>query len=167
MHCLCWYYCRLGAKGDPCMAIISDLLCVPIWFMIFPNSSTRTLWQLSAETTSSEQMKPGERWPPNFAYEVSLFILLGTLALLAFDGFKWVVSDGRWIEPMFCDFPQRCRNARTTSVHNSFVRNSFTLQRHINVADVQNYKCRTFPGIWSTYVSMVSTQSGLQMHWSI
>jgi hypothetical protein len=48
-----------GAQGDPCTAITSDLLCFPIWFLIIPNSSTTTLWQLTAETSISETGKIG------------------------------------------------------------------------------------------------------------
>jgi hypothetical protein len=41
----------------PCTAAISDLLCVPIWVIIVPDSSTRPLWQILAETPSSEARK--------------------------------------------------------------------------------------------------------------
>jgi hypothetical protein len=44
----------VGAQGDPCTATVSDLLCVPIRFIIIPDSSTRALWQLPADTSSSE-----------------------------------------------------------------------------------------------------------------
>jgi hypothetical protein len=63
------------AQGIPCTATISDLLGVPIWVHIIPDSSTTALWQLPAETPSSEV---GETWwevAVNFAYKVSLFVL--------------------------------------------------------------------------------------------
>jgi hypothetical protein len=46
--------------------------CVPIWVLIIPDSSTRDLWQVSAETPTS---KSGETWQEmvwNFAYEISV-----------------------------------------------------------------------------------------------
>jgi hypothetical protein len=50
------YSCSYGAgtEGDPCTATMSDLLCVPFWVPAIPDSSTRALWQLSAETSISE-----------------------------------------------------------------------------------------------------------------
>jgi hypothetical protein len=43
------YACGVGAQGNPCTAIISDLSCVPVPFVIIADSSTRALWQLPAD----------------------------------------------------------------------------------------------------------------------
>jgi hypothetical protein len=56
------YSSCVGAQGDTCAATNSDLLCFSIWFLIIPVSSTRALWQLPAETSSSET---GETWGEN------------------------------------------------------------------------------------------------------
>jgi hypothetical protein len=64
------------SHGVPCTASISDLLCVPIWFLIIPDSSTKALLQLAAEPPSS---KAGETWQEiavSFAYNLSLFTLV-------------------------------------------------------------------------------------------
>jgi hypothetical protein len=47
------------AQGLPYIATISNLLCVPVWVLIIPDSSIRDLWQLPAETSTSEG---GETW---------------------------------------------------------------------------------------------------------
>jgi hypothetical protein len=41
-------------KGDRCSATISDLSYVPIYVLIIPNSSSRALWQLPADTFSGK-----------------------------------------------------------------------------------------------------------------
>jgi hypothetical protein len=51
-----------GAQGDLCTATISGLFCSPIYFLIIPDSSTTALWQLPADTPSSEA---GETWREN------------------------------------------------------------------------------------------------------
>jgi hypothetical protein len=56
-----------------------DLLCVPIWVLIIPDSSTRALWQIPAETPSSKAGKTWRKLPINFAGEVSLSHFAGTL----------------------------------------------------------------------------------------
>jgi hypothetical protein len=56
---------------------ISHLLRIPIWFLIIPDSSTRTLWQLLAEIPGSEAGETWQEMAMNFAYEASLFISLG------------------------------------------------------------------------------------------
>jgi hypothetical protein len=53
-------YCYgAGAQSDPRTAAISDLTCVPISDIITPDSSTRALWKLPAETSS---IATGETW---------------------------------------------------------------------------------------------------------
>jgi hypothetical protein len=47
------YPCWVNAQGDPCTVTISDLLGSPIYFLIIPDLSTRALWQLPAEASSS------------------------------------------------------------------------------------------------------------------
>jgi hypothetical protein len=54
--------CGVGAQGDACTATISDLLCIPIWYLIIPNSSTTAIWKLPPETSSN---KTGETWRGN------------------------------------------------------------------------------------------------------
>jgi hypothetical protein len=44
---------------------------------IIPDLSTRALWQLPAETSSSKAGELDEKWPMNVAYEVSLFKPVG------------------------------------------------------------------------------------------
>jgi hypothetical protein len=39
----CCYYFGVGAQGDHCTVTIYDLLCVSIWVLIIPDSSTREL----------------------------------------------------------------------------------------------------------------------------
>jgi hypothetical protein len=49
-------------------------LCILIWDVIIPDSTTTALWQLTAETPSS---KAGETWHKmarNLVYKVSLFM---------------------------------------------------------------------------------------------
>jgi hypothetical protein len=41
----------------------------PIWVLIIPDSSTRILCSVAAETPSSETEKLGEKWPLNFTYQ--------------------------------------------------------------------------------------------------
>jgi hypothetical protein len=43
-----------GRTSDHYTVTVSDLLCVRNWFLIIPDSSTRVIWQLPAETSSSE-----------------------------------------------------------------------------------------------------------------
>jgi hypothetical protein len=60
-----FYPCGVCAQSDPCTAIISFLLCVPIQFIIIPDSSTRALWQLPAATSTSEAgqtLRRNGRW---------------------------------------------------------------------------------------------------------
>jgi len=71
------YTWGVGAQGDPCTATISDLLCVPIWFLIIPDSSTRALWQLPVETSSSEAGKLHEEMAAKFCLQSISFILVG------------------------------------------------------------------------------------------
>jgi hypothetical protein len=53
-------YCfGVGTQGDPCTMTTVDLLHILICFLIIPDSSTRALWQLPAETSSTEA---GETW---------------------------------------------------------------------------------------------------------
>jgi hypothetical protein len=47
------------AQGVPYTATIYDLLCISIWVLFIPDSSTIALWELRAETPSSEA---GETW---------------------------------------------------------------------------------------------------------
>jgi hypothetical protein len=47
------------AQGDPSTATVYALLCFPIRFLIIIASAARVLWQLPAETCSSEA---GETW---------------------------------------------------------------------------------------------------------
>jgi hypothetical protein len=47
------------AQGVPCSMIICAPLCIPIWALIIPDSSTWAVWQLLAVTPSS---KAEETW---------------------------------------------------------------------------------------------------------
>jgi hypothetical protein len=47
------YPCGTGTQGDPSTANISHLLCVPIRFSNHPDSFTRAILQLPADTSSS------------------------------------------------------------------------------------------------------------------
>jgi hypothetical protein len=64
----------VGAQGEHCPATISDLLGVPIWFAVIPDSSATALWQLPSEKSSSEAGETCEK-QLNCVYEVS-FILV-------------------------------------------------------------------------------------------
>jgi hypothetical protein len=59
--CLFFSSCRVGEQSEPCTATIPDL-CVSIWFLIIPDSSSRALRQWPAETPTSEV---GEMWRGN------------------------------------------------------------------------------------------------------
>jgi hypothetical protein len=59
-------------QGVPDTATIADLLCVPIWVLIIPDSFTRALWQLQAQTLGTEAGETSQKIAVNFAYEVSL-----------------------------------------------------------------------------------------------
>jgi hypothetical protein len=65
-QCYCY---GVGAQSDPCTETIFDLLCVPIWVLISPDSSTTALWQLQ-ETSTAKQEKCHEKWPPYFAWQL-------------------------------------------------------------------------------------------------
>jgi hypothetical protein len=69
--CSDWYCCSYGvdAHGNPCTASICDLLWIPIWYLIIPDLCTRSLWQLQAETSSSEAGETCRKWSQNFAYK--------------------------------------------------------------------------------------------------
>jgi hypothetical protein len=63
----------LGLRaGVPYTATITDLLCVPIWVLIVPDSSTKAVLKLTAETLVAKQENIGKKLPENFAYDVSL-----------------------------------------------------------------------------------------------
>jgi hypothetical protein len=60
------YLCGVGARLNPYTEIISDVLCIPIWVLIIPDSSTRALWQLPEEISSS---KAWETWREMAGFE--------------------------------------------------------------------------------------------------
>jgi hypothetical protein len=83
----------------PCTATISDVLYVPIWVLTIPDLSIRAVWQLPAETSSSEA---GETWRElavNFSSEVYLSYLLGSFNMLEnltkWDRRLYFPSEGR------------------------------------------------------------------------
>jgi hypothetical protein len=61
-YLISFIYVRWVHKVTHCTATISDLLYIPICFLIIPDSSARAPWQLPAETSSSEA---GETWRRN------------------------------------------------------------------------------------------------------
>jgi hypothetical protein len=65
MYPVILYPCGVGAQGELSTPIISDLFCVPVHFSKHPDSTTRALWQLPADTSSSEA---GETWLRNCLY---------------------------------------------------------------------------------------------------
>jgi hypothetical protein len=69
--CIILYPCRGGGAQDPCTAIIPDLLCFPVWFIIIPDSSTRAVWQLPTDTSSREAGGTLQTKCMSFAYDVS------------------------------------------------------------------------------------------------
>jgi hypothetical protein len=76
----CMSMSGVSAQGDPCTTTISDLLCIPIWFQIIPDSSTRALRQsLPAETSSSKAGEICWDTPVEFCLWVSLLYSQGSL----------------------------------------------------------------------------------------
>jgi hypothetical protein len=67
--------------------------------LIIPDSSTRALWQLPIETTSSEAGETWQEMAVNFAYGVSLFIIFGLfnmpLSLETRCRWRYFLSEGR------------------------------------------------------------------------
>jgi hypothetical protein len=61
-------YCYgvVSYKASHSLRLFSDLLCVPIWNLIIPDSSTWALWRISVKTPSSQA---GRNFARN-AYEV-------------------------------------------------------------------------------------------------
>jgi hypothetical protein len=64
-------YCLLGriVQGVLYTTTVADLLCVSIWVLISPDSSTRTLRQYPAETPSSDAGETWREMPVNFSYK--------------------------------------------------------------------------------------------------
>jgi hypothetical protein len=56
------YPCRFSAQGDPCTSTIVYVLCSLIQFLIIPDSLTKALCQIPAQTSNSEA---GETWIVN------------------------------------------------------------------------------------------------------
>jgi hypothetical protein len=78
------------AQGNPCTPKISDLLCVPIWVIIILDSSAGDLWQLLAETSSSEAGECCDKRLLNVAYVVSLSSLIRTVVIHGAE--LWVLT---------------------------------------------------------------------------
>jgi hypothetical protein len=66
-----------GAQGDSCPVTTSDLLCIPISFLMVPDFSARHLWQLPAETYTSEVGELDEEMIAEFCLGSLSFILIG------------------------------------------------------------------------------------------
>jgi hypothetical protein len=60
--CKCYCYAVLSNQASQALRQFCDLLCALIW-VIIPHSSTKALWQIPAETPSSEAGKLGEKLP--------------------------------------------------------------------------------------------------------
>jgi hypothetical protein len=69
--CFITGYCYgvVSYKASHALRPFSDLLCVPVWILIVPDSSTRALWQQPAETSSSEEGRNMARNDSEFADE--------------------------------------------------------------------------------------------------
>jgi hypothetical protein len=65
-------YVVVPYKASHTVRQFSDLLCVPIWVLIIPDSYTRALWQVSAETRSTESGETWREMAVHFADEISL-----------------------------------------------------------------------------------------------
>jgi hypothetical protein len=65
------------AHGDPCTPTVSDLLCIPMWFLTIPDLSARALRQLPAEISSSEAGRTGREMAVEFCLQMISFILVG------------------------------------------------------------------------------------------
>jgi hypothetical protein len=72
----------VGAQGNLNTATISDLLCIPIRVLIIPDLSTRALWQLPADTASSEARETWQEVATEFCLQSILFILVGFFIVL-------------------------------------------------------------------------------------
>jgi hypothetical protein len=82
-----WRYALRKNYDCYCYEVVSQKVChtlrqfriyslFPIWVLINPDSSTRALRKLSVETPRSEAGETLQEVAENFAYEVSLFILV-------------------------------------------------------------------------------------------
>jgi hypothetical protein len=67
----------VGAQGDLCTMTITYLLCISISFLIIPDSSTRALWQLPAETSVAKQEKLDKEMAAEFCLQSIFLILVG------------------------------------------------------------------------------------------
>jgi hypothetical protein len=60
----------------------SDLLRISVWVLIIPDSSTRALWQIPAETPSSKWRETWWEMVVNFADEIFLSYSTGFFTIL-------------------------------------------------------------------------------------
>jgi hypothetical protein len=68
----CYGYGVVSYKTSHALRPFSDLLFVSIWVLTIPESSTRTVWKIPAETPSSESGETWREMAVNFADEISL-----------------------------------------------------------------------------------------------
>jgi hypothetical protein len=59
------------AQGIPCAVTISYLLCISTRLLNVPDSATRAVWQLPADTPSNEAGETLQEMVVNFAYQIS------------------------------------------------------------------------------------------------
>jgi hypothetical protein len=72
----CYYY-GVNVQSDLGTATVSDLLCVPIWFLIIPTLSTRALWQLPTDTSSRNAWETWQKKSTEFVLRnISLIIVV-------------------------------------------------------------------------------------------
>jgi hypothetical protein len=69
----------VGAEGDPFTVTIYSPLCIPIWFLIVSDLSTRALQQLLSEASNGEA---GETWQRNGRWILTMKYLFHTCSVL-------------------------------------------------------------------------------------
>jgi hypothetical protein len=80
------------AQGVPHTATITDLLCFPIWVLIISDSSTRDLWQLTAETSSSTAEETWREMAAEFCLRSISFYMFVLLVLCLFYFSVFLIS---------------------------------------------------------------------------
>jgi hypothetical protein len=73
------YPCWVGAHGNLYIVTVCYLLCILVWFLIIPDSSSRALWQWLPEISNSER---GETWWRNGCWFLPAECLFHTHSVL-------------------------------------------------------------------------------------